>query len=193
MMVPFAMQLEAAEAAAPGAAAAAVSLGASPEQVARAVLVAMRALPVAAAQLRGAQYFNMTCSHEDDNVDGPATGSGSDCTSCGEPSEEWHEQVLEQAVAQEVLPVPQPLQVQEIVSKQAAAQEMPPSCKPSKVLFQCLRRRFRKSTGRRKHLLRPWQRPPSSASLCFRRRFRKSRGNCQGSKARGSQGRSAAS
>ena len=98
-MVPFAMQLEAAEAAAAGAAAAAVSLGASPAQVARAVLVAMRALPIAAAQLQTAQVFDLTCGEKDTEEDCLAAASGSDSTSCGEPASELQEQDMEKAVA----------------------------------------------------------------------------------------------
>ena len=61
----MAMKLEAAEAVAAGAAAAAVSLGAIPIQVAQAVLVAMRSLPIAAAHLQAPPVFDMTCGQKD--------------------------------------------------------------------------------------------------------------------------------
>ena len=59
MMQPVLLQLDTMEAAAAAAAAAAVALGASPEQTARAVLVALRALPRAASSLVQAQIFDL--------------------------------------------------------------------------------------------------------------------------------------
>ena len=59
MMQPVLLQLDTMEAAAAAAAAAAVALGASPVQTARAVLVALRALPMAASSLVQAQAFDL--------------------------------------------------------------------------------------------------------------------------------------
>ena len=64
-MVPIAIAFDSFEAAAASAAAAACALGASPEQSAYAVLVALRALPVAAASLgSGRGEYGGEAGHE---------------------------------------------------------------------------------------------------------------------------------